>query len=614
MAKKLLLTALLCFSISVPSWAAEAPSAVSPEYLPGQVLVRVEEGLSQPQVEEIAKSVGAKVERRVASWGIYLLSFDQATPVSEVVKRLQDQPGVRYAEPNAKLQVNAIGGAGPSGTLTAAASSSIVVAVIDTGVYMPAFSGSIYTNTREIAGNGIDDDGNGYVDDVHGWDFADWDNNADGSVGAGAHGTEVTSCVLRGAGGVGVSILPLRVGPGPWLYLDAIVSAIDYAVAQGARVINMSFGASSPYQVLTEVIQHAAQKGVLLVAAAGNSGSILPSYPAAYPGVVSVAASNANGQKSWWSNYGGVTFTAPGENVTTTTWGGGTAVVSGTSFSSPFVAGVMARILAALPNLTPAQVIDKLRSFAKDVNALNNPFFRGLLGLGWVDDGVAKNVSDALPLDGSGTQPPQPDLTQKTKLQAELDKARQEVVRLQGEVLVAEQALSAAGQAVTAANAAAKQTDEKVNQAWKDLISSWRAWYQSYFGSTPAERAALGRKREEAWDNLFKAMVVRRETLAKLRTAQTEEVRARIRRNDLAGQLKLAQQRVQDLERRLAQLSVPAHGQVQSSAHRSEVEQLLQKLHAITDSLGRSSLPEGLSAQEVPDLVVSGSDDRRSSN
>ena len=614
MAKKLLLTALLCFSVSVPSWAAEVPSAVSPEYLPGQVLVRVEEGLSQPQVEEIAKSVGAKVERRVASWGIYLLSFDQATPVSEVVKRLQDQPGVRYAEPNAKLQVNAINS---QGTFTAAAASGILVAVIDTGVDTnhSALSGSIYTHTREIAGDGIDNDGNGYVDDVHGWNFYDWNNDANGGPGDGAHGTMVAGRVLQGAQGAGVSILPLRVGPGPWLDLADIVSAIDYAVSQGARVINMSFGASFPYQVLTEAIQRAAQQGVLLVAAAGNSGSILPSYPAAYPGVVSVAASNAAGQKTWWSNYGGtVDFTAPGENVATTTWGGGTAVVSGTSFSSPFVAGVLARIWAALPNLTPAQVIDKLRSFSKDIYALNNPFFRGLLGLGWVDDGVAKNVSDALPLDGSGTQPPQPDPNQKAKLQAELDKARQEVVRLQGELSVAEQALSAAGQAVKDANAVVKQADEKVNQAWKDLISSWQAWYRSFFSSTPAERAALGRKREEAWDKLFKAMADRREALAKLRIAQAQEIQARTRRNDLAGQLKLAQQRVQDLERRLAQLSVPVRGQVQSTAHRAEIEQLLQKLHAITDFLGQGALPEGLSAREVPDLVVSGSDDRRSSN
>ena len=601
MIKKPLLALAVCLLIPASGWAAEASSAVA-DYLPGQVLVRVEEGISRPQVEAIAEAVNAKVERRIASWGVYLLSFDQARPVSEVIERLQGQPGVRYAEPNAKIPVNAIGFDPSVGT---AAASSIVVAVIDTGVDMThsALSGSIYTNSHEIAGDGIDNDGNGYVDDIHGWDFYNGDSDPSGGPGDGAHGTMVSGRVLQGARDAGVSILPLQVGPGPWLDLGAIVEAIDYAVRQGARVINMSFGASFPYQVLTDAIQHAVQQGVLLVAAAGNSGSMLPSYPAAYAGVVSVATSNNAGQKTWWYNYGGtVDFTAPGENVTTTNWGGGTVSVSGTSFSSPFVAGVLARILAALPALTPDQAVQKLRGFVKDVYALNNPFYRGKLGYGLVDDEVARQVAEAFPPDGSGVvQPPQQDPGLRARLESELALARQEVARLQSELSAAEQKLTGAQQATAAAQQAIRQADDSVSKAWKELIDSWQAWYRSFFGS-PAEREALRIRREQAWDRLYKAMAERRDAQARLRVAQTEEIKARDLRSSLAAQLKAAQTKVSELERRLAQLSISALSRPQGAAHRSEIERLLQQLQAIAGGLGRGGLPDGI--QEVPDLVL----------
>ncbi len=596
MLKRSLLVLSICLLIPASCWAAEAPAPSSTDVLPGQVLVRVEEGVSLPQVQEIAGAVEAKVERRVASWGVYLLKFDPTRPVSEVIERLQGQPGVRYAEPNAKIPVNAIGSDLSVGT---AAASSIVVAVIDTGVDRthPSLSGLIYTNSREIAGDGLDNDANGYIDDVHGWDFYNGDNDAGGGPGDGAHGTMVAGMVDQGSRGQGVSILPLQVGPGPWLDLAAIVEAIDYAVNQGARVINMSFGASFPYQVLTEAIQHAVQRGVLLVAAAGNSGSLRPSYPAAYPGVVSVAASNNAGQKTWWSNYGGtVDFTSPGENVTTTNFGGGTVSVSGTSFSAPFVAGVLARILAALPALTPDQAVQKLRGFVKDIYALNHPFYQGKLGYGLVDTEVAQQISDAFPPDGSGVQPPQqPDPGLRGRLEAELAAARQDVDRLQSELSAAEQTLTAAQQATAAAQIAITQANENVNKAWKELIESWQAWYRSFFGS-PAEREALRRRREQAWDKLYKTMAERREAQARLRVAQTEEIKARDLRSTLAAQLRAAQAKVSELERRLAQLGV-------SSAHRSEIEQLLHKIQSITGGLNRGDLPEGV--QEVPDLYLS---------
>ncbi|MDO8730769.1 MAG: S8 family serine peptidase [Candidatus Omnitrophota bacterium] len=604
MIKRSLLTLAVCLLVPVSGWAADAPAPSSTDYFPGQVLVRVEEGVLLPQVQEIAGAVGAKVERRVASWGVYLLKFEPTRPVSEVVERLQAQPGVRYAEPNAKLQLHSIGG--DLGTITAAAASGIVVAVIDTGVDRthPSLSNLIYTNPKEIAGDGIDNDANGYKDDVHGWDFYNKDNDASGGPGDDAHGTKVAGRVVQGSGGQGISILPLQIGSGGDLSLSAIIEAIDYAVAQGARVINMSFGTESILQTLTEAIQHAAQQGVLLVASAGNSGLMTPNYPAAYPGVVSVAASNNAGRKTWWSSYGGtVDFTAPGENVTTTNWGGGTASVSGTSFSAPFVAGVLARILAALPALTPGEAVQRLQGFVKDVYSLNYSFYRGMLGAGFVDTQVAQQVAEAFPLDNSSTQPPQQeDPGLKARLESELAVARQEVARLQAQLPIAEQALVVAQQATADVQKSLKQADEKFNQAWKELIESWQAWYKGFFG-TPSERETLRRRREAAWDKLYKAMAERRDAQARLGVAQAEENRARDRRNTLAAQLNAARTKVSQLEQRLSQLAIPAQGRLQGSAHQSEIEQLLQKLHAVTGSLGRSGLPEGV--REVPDLYLS---------
>lgn len=595
----------MVISLLVPAscWAADAPAPSSADYLPGQVLVRVEEGVSLSQVQEIAGAVGAKVERRVASWGVYLLKFEPTRPVSEVVERLQAQPGVRYAEPNAKIQLHSI--SGDPGTITAAVASSIVVAVIDTGVDRthPSLSNLIYTNPGEIAGDGIDNDANGYVDDVHGWDFYHKDNDAGGGAGADAHGTKVAGRVVQGSGGQGISILPLQIGSGGDLPLSTIIEAIDYAVAQGARVINMSFGTDSLLRTLTEAIQRAAAKGVLLVASAGNSGLMTPNYPAAYPGVVSVAASNNAGRKTWWSSYGGtVDFTAPGENVTTTNWGGGTASASGTSFSAPFVAGVLARILAALPALTPGEAVQRLQGFVKDVYALNYSFYRGMLGAGFVDAQVAQQVAEAFPLDNSAVQPPQPpDPGLKAALESELAAARQEVARLQAQLPIAEQALVVAVAATADVQKSIKQADEKVNQAWKELIESWQAWYRGFFG-TPSERETLRRRREAAWDKLYKATAERRAAQARLLVAQAEESRARDRRNTLAAQLNVARARVSELERRLSQPAIPAQGRLQGSAHQSEIEQLLQKLHAVTNTLGQSNLPEGV--REVPDLYI----------
>jgi subtilisin family serine protease len=134
-----------------------------------------------------------------------------------------------------------------------------------------------------------------------------------------------------------------------------IAKGINYAADHGARVINLSMGATSSSSTLQSAIDYAWNKGVVLIAAAGNSGNDIPSYPAACTHVVAVSATNSADTITTWSNYGSyVDLSAPGESILTT-WGGDYAYVSGTSFSSPVTAATAALMLSIQPKLTNTQ-------------------------------------------------------------------------------------------------------------------------------------------------------------------------------------------------------------------------------------------------------------------
>lgn len=597
-----LIGSLGILTVSGFSWAVEPPLSITDaDPIPGRVLVRVKEGIPVEQVQKIAEGVGAEVDRVLAPWGLYLFRFDPQVPVSKIVQQLQSKPGVQYAEPDVRFQTSGALESDPYAS-SAGAGAPVIVAVIDTGMDLrhEAFTGRLYVNAGEIAGDGIDNDHNGYVDDVNGYDFYDHNGDPTGAAGDGAHGTMVAGRVLQGATDAPVALMTLRVGPGPFLTLSGIVEAIQYAVDRGARIINMSFGGGYS-QMMADVVRYAADRGVLLVAAAGNSGTTLPSYPAALSNVVSVAASDATGRKTWWSNYGSsVDFTAPGSQVTTTTFGGGTAVVSGTSFSAPFVAGVAARILAALPNLTVGQVIDRLRSFAKDVYATNPFYYRGLLGRGLIDGEVAQRVADALPIQPGSSEPPPQD--NRDQLQSELALARAEVARLENELSTAERNLTAAHDRVVEAGRQATAVEQTVRDAWSRLIETWGAWYKSGYGgpTSPAEREALRQKMQQAWDTLFKAFAARQDAQARLRAAQAEENRSRDIRNDLAARLRVARDRVDELNRRLNGTSLPL--QSRAAGVPSQTQMLIKQLQQVMAAAQASPLPDGIDAQVVSDL------------
>jgi subtilisin len=245
----------------------------------------------------------------------------------------------------------------------------VVVAVIDTGVDRnhEDLKDNIWINTNEIADNGIDDDGNGYIDDAQGWNFADNTNN---TLDDNGHGTHVSGTIAGENNGIGVTgvaydakIMPVKVlnasGSGSY---DAIANGIYYAVNNGANVINLSLGGDFPNDTLESAIKYASNKGVTVCMAAGNDSSFQPGYPAHYADKygIAVGAVDQNQDMAYFSNRSGfqpLTYvTAPGVGVYSTLPGNKYASYNGTSMATPHVAGVVALMLSANRGLTNAQV------------------------------------------------------------------------------------------------------------------------------------------------------------------------------------------------------------------------------------------------------------------
>jgi subtilisin family serine protease len=251
-------------------------------------------------------------------------------------------------------------------------SRDVIIAVIGTGVDVnhPDLKDNIWVNKGEIAGNKLDDDGNGFIDDIHGWNFDESNNNVAPSVddysGVANHETEVAGVIAavgnneKGVTGVNwqCSLMVLRLNLN--YPSDQVAAALDYAAANGARVINMSFGADvfgpEGDKIVNTTIDSAYKRGVLLVASAGNSDSSRPHYPAAYPNVMAVASTNGEDLKTGHSSFGPwVDIAAPGTDIVTTDLGGEYISTAGTSFSSPYVAAVAALLFAHRPGLTHIQ-------------------------------------------------------------------------------------------------------------------------------------------------------------------------------------------------------------------------------------------------------------------
>lgn len=262
---------------------------------------------------------------------------------------------------------------------------NFVVAVIDTGTLWthPDLSANIWTNPGEIAGNGVDDDANGYVDDIRGWDFFSNDNNPDDSDGHGTHTAGTVGARGNNAAGVAgvcwnVKIMPLRfLGPTGGTTSGAI-AALNYAVGKGVKVSNNSWGGGGFSSSLQTAINNSQSVGHVFVAAAGNNGTnnnTSPFYPASYTSanLIAVASTTNKDQKSSFSNYGStsVDIAGPGSSIASTYLSNGYAYLSGTSMACPHVAGVVALVYGKNPSWTWSQVRTQVLNTARPVAALN---------------------------------------------------------------------------------------------------------------------------------------------------------------------------------------------------------------------------------------------------
>ena len=303
-------------------------------------------------------------------------------------------------------------------------SRDVVVALVDTGIDYTHedLVGRIWTNTDEIPGNGIDDDGNGYVDDVYGWNFYSGTNDV--YVGTeDAHGTHGAGTIAANAGnGVGIAgivqsdhvkVMAVKAlggsdGSGT---TASIIQAIQYAEANGAQICNLSLGSSQNDPALYRTI---ASSKMLFVVAAGNDGTDLetaPSYPASYDldNLIAVANIRYDGELDPTSSYGAasVDLAAPGSYILSTTPGDTYSYMTGTSMAAPMVSAAAAMVYSAFPKATLADVKDILLASVHKLDSLTGRTATG----GMLDLGAAM-AGDATASTGRAWA--EPDLTAYT--------------------------------------------------------------------------------------------------------------------------------------------------------------------------------------------------------
>lgn len=431
----------LVIKMRQPAHGAAAEDSDPRELLAGLPVADVAPLFAWPSPQGHGARPAAPRSPRLA--GVFRVSFRQPVDVRELSRRLALDPGVEYAEPVFRARVAAttndpyLSSSGAWGqpyqdlwglhqisaptAWDSATGQGIVVAVIDTGSDLshPDLAANLWQNPGEIPGNFQDDDGNGFVDDVRGWDF--FNNDADPTDDH-LHGTHVAGTIAAvGNNGIGVpgvawqarimSVKGLDAGGNG--FSDQLAEAILYAAENGARVVNMSWRYLGVSQLVEDALAAAYDLGVVLVAAAGNeSWEASWVHPASSRFVLCVGASTPTDQRASFSNYGAsVDVLAPGgadasdpegSNILSLRAGflsgtGGLLVgdhylrLQGTSMATPHVAGLAALLLEERPGLTIEEVRQAIRRSAVDV-----------VWPGWDGDSGFGRIDAAAALDGSG--------------------------------------------------------------------------------------------------------------------------------------------------------------------------------------------------------------------
>ena len=347
---------------------------------------------------------------------IYKLEIAETQNLEQVIAELKKESWILYAEPAyahktlfevddtfASFQYGHINSQVYDAWDIEKGDTSVIVGVIDTGCRTshPEFEGQLQYNWAEKNGTiGIDDDLNGFVDDTLGYDFGDWDNDI---TDPGVHGTEVTSIIAskvnNGFGTVGVGfntrVLPVRIATyNNGEYLRNEYEGVMYAVENGARIINLSWGRKGfPSQYEQDIINYITDiYDVMVVAAAGNTNAYIDFYPASYHNVLSVSHSDLNDARDVNATYSYfIDLQAFGVRPVASTWyvnqfDEGHQNVTGSSYASPFVAGIGALVAAHYPDLSALQIAELLRISSDNVyDTLGNAPYPEQLGKGRVN-------------------------------------------------------------------------------------------------------------------------------------------------------------------------------------------------------------------------------------
>lgn len=400
-------------------------------FVPHQVLIRTQVGVditnetgsatsNNPALADALDAVGAQLVTPVVPASragtlisrLYRVDLREAADVIDAVATLARVESVIFAQPNYLRSffrlpddISFAQQWGPQKIMCPEAwdlftgTKDVVLAINDSGVEYTHSDlwANMWVNTDEIPGNGIDDDGNGYIDDVYGADTHDNDGDPT-DADLVAHGTHVSGTVGAvanndkvGQNVVGVmwecQLMAVRIG-GWFISTDGIVNGLAYAADNGADVLNMSYGSSFPDPAHEAAIEEAAAAGVVLVAAAGNENTSSKAYPAAYDNVIAVAATDQDDRKASFSNYGDwVDISAPGVDILSTVLDEGYESWDGTSMACPHVVGAAGMVIGyaqtLIPprNLTPTEVEEILEDSADNIDDLN-PGYEGLLGSG----------------------------------------------------------------------------------------------------------------------------------------------------------------------------------------------------------------------------------------
>jgi subtilisin family serine protease len=394
------------------------------DYRADQILVQFKPGTT-PQAEA-GTSLGAPL---TLVPGLYEVHLAPGISVAQALDQYQSNPNVALVQPdyfvaaervpNDPLYRNQWPYNNPfnqASTIKATAawdttvgSGQSIVAVIDTGIDLahPDLAANLWRNAGEVPGNNVDDDGNGFIDDIHGYNFV---RNTGSPVDDNGHGTHVAGILgAVGNNGLGVAGLAWNVKIMALKFMDAsgrgatsaALRALNYAVQMGATISNNSWTSSAADSVLETGIRNAQAAGHIYVAAAGNTATNLDVrkiYPAGFTpdNIVAVAALDSSNRLASWSNWGPntVDIAAPGSGIYSTLRGNRYGTMSGTSMATPFVAATLALVRELHPTWTYRQVIDQVLNSADRLTTLNGKVASGKL-----------NVAAAL---GQGTPPPPP--------------------------------------------------------------------------------------------------------------------------------------------------------------------------------------------------------------